>query len=978
MDPIQRQGFVSMVALRHRFGFWPVHTLLCTVVFLLALPTGLGAAELLVSTSPDRSTPVPVASQPVQGVVYVFVADADDLDQVRFYLDGKLVKTEDNVPWDLAGTAPDKQALPFDTRDLLDGTYALRAQLNKGGTTLQNLEVGLQVANQPPPEEGADAQQLHMGWEGDPATSLSIMWFTPDTATPASVSYRLAGDSAWTVASGELRHQTADGRYLMATLSGLLADTSYEFRVALAENVWSKVYEGRTAPSSGPHDFDAVFVADTGLVGRSDGLATGTAEVIAEIADRAPRLVLLGGDYVYFDTDKRFGTLERSIAAWFDQMAAVAGKTPMMPVYGNHEVVLGEGFDTWVNYFPTPEGWNNRRMYSFDVGDAHFVAVFGVDEFHTLPQDALDWLAADLADASNRGQRWLIPYFHAAPFSEGTNHPSALGLRGQLGPIFEAAGVQLVLTAHDQSYERTYPLTDVPANNTPTSTARHCYTLGDGVSWLKVAPGGKLSNISKGFSPWKSPTPPPWTVVRNNTLHHYAHLKISADGVLEVDIHGIAGTGAPPVRLDRVRYTTQGCGPELTVQPLALSFNVDPGEVASQTLDVAAGNSNVPFVVTQVPDWLTLSQSSAVTPASLEVTVDATGLAVGKYQGVLELSDGLDNATWLPVSLMVGASSYSLWVADNPQRLAAEPLEGTVLQGNRYVFTSPDTDVERVRFYLNDPSGTGSVTQTENHAPFDLAGTAPDGSAYPLNTATLADGSHALGARLDLVSGGQLLLDAGFQVANDVPQLAVTPSSLDLHVSSPQTTATDNVLAQMTDGQVVAYTSQSSAAWLTVAPAQGTVPETLAVTADTSGLNPGQYQGHVTLQVESGEQAEVAVNLTFDQPVTHTLQVSTAPDRSAAIPLQGANLSGNVYVFVPEVSGTQKVTFYLDDPNRERKAIKVENNAPWDFAGTILTPPYNAYPFDLTGLSSGPHQITAVVDDGAGGIVVHGGFDVSP
>jgi hypothetical protein len=228
------------------------------------------------------------------------------------------------------------------------------------------------------------------------------------------------------------------------------------------------------------------------------------------------------------------------------------------------------------------------------------------------------------------------------------------------------------------------------------------------------------------------------------------------------------------------------------------------------------------------------------------------------------------------------------------------------------------------------------------------------------------------------VSGGQLLLDAGFLVANDMPQMAVTPSSLDLQVSSPQTTATDNVLAQMTDGQVVAYTSQSSATWLTVAPAQGTVPETLVITADTSGLNPGQHQGKVTLLAESGEQAEVVVNLAFDQPVTHALQVSMAPDRSAAVPLQGASLSGKVYVFVPEVPGTQKVTFYLDDPNRERKAIKVESNAPWDFAGTILTPPRNAYPFDLAGLSSGPHQITAVVDDGAGGIVVHGGFDVSP
>lgn len=947
------------------------------ISLIMGVSSALQAASLMVSTSPDRSAPTPVASGPVSGVVYVFVADADDMDQVRFYLDNTLVKTENNVPWDLEGTTPDKLALPFDTQDLLDGTYALRAQLNKGGVTVQNLDVGMQVANQPAPELGDEAQQLHVGWQADPATSLSLVWFTPDASAPAMVSYRMTGDSDWAQANGSLNHQTSDGRYLKVALSGLIPDTPYEFRVALADSVWSKVYQSQTAPAPGPQDFDAVFVADTGLVGRTDGLATGTEQVIAEIAALSPRLVLLGGDYVYFDTDKRFGTLERTIAAWFDQMAAVAGNTPMMPVYGNHEVVLGEGFDTWVQYFPTPDGWNNRRMYSFDVGDIHFVAVFGVDEFQTLPQDALDWLAADLAAASQQGQRWLIPFFHAAPFSDGKNHPSALTLQGQLGPVFEAAGVQVVLTAHDQSYERTYPLENVPADNTPTSTDRHCYTLDDGVTWLKVAPGGKLSNISKGFSPWSSSPPPDWTVTRDNTLHHYAHLTVSSAGVLDVDIHGVAGNGAPPLRIDRVRYTTQTCGPEFAAQPTQVAFNLEPGEVESLEVQLTADGTTIPFEVTQIPGWLSVSAVSGTTPANLQLTADAQGLAVGKYSGVLEFSDGADNATWLPVSLVVGSSDYSLWVADNPQRLSAQPLESAVLQGNRYIFTSPDTDVKKVRFYLDDPTGTGTVTKTENIAPFDLGGTAQDDSAYPFDTETLADGGHAMGARLSLGSGLEVLVDSSFQVTNDAPQLAVSPPSLSLQVIAPQSMAEDSVLAQMTDGQVLAYTAQTNASWLTVSPSSGTLPETLTVTAQVNDLSPGQYHGQVTVLADSGDQESVSVDLFYGQQSSSGLLVSLSPDRSSAFPLDGTTLSGNVYVFVPEAAGIEKVSFYLDDPNRLAEPIKVEGNAPWDFAGTILTPPRNAYPFDLQGLD-GQHQITAVSSDSSGETVVHGVFNVSP
>jgi hypothetical protein len=333
----------------------------------------------------------------------------------------------------------------------------------------------------------------------------------------------------------------------------------YEYRVRGDAGTWGSVSTTRTAPPLGPATFDFVYVADTGLIGRSDGLATGTAQVIDEIAELNPLFVLPGGDYAYFDTDKRFGSLNNTIDAWFNQMQPISRSAPLMPTYGNHEALLGEGFEPWAARFPTPNGFDSRRNYSFDVGDAHFVSIFAVSGQDGLSSGQLTWIQQDIQAARAAGQRWIIPYYHVSPFSEGTSHPSNTTLRQQLGPLFEQLGVKLTISSHDQSYERTYPLTNVPSSNTPTSTSLTCYTMSDGVTWLKTSPGGKLSSKNGDFSQWRTATPPAYTAYRNNTMHHFTRVQIFAAGVLRVSTYGVVGDGSTPVVLDAFEYRVDGC-----------------------------------------------------------------------------------------------------------------------------------------------------------------------------------------------------------------------------------------------------------------------------------------------------------------------------------------------------------------------------------------------------------------------------------
>jgi len=302
-------------------------------------------------------------------------------------------------------------------------------------------------------------------------------------------------------------------------------------------------------------------------VGRADGLATGTRQVRDEIARLNPLLVLPGGDYAYYDTDKRYGTLEATIDAWFNQTQPIAARSAMMPTYGNHEALLGEGYDNWARRFPTPGGLDGRRNYSFGVGDVHFVSIFAVANSTGVSAAQLTWIENDITAAKAAGKRWIVPYYHVSPFADGTYHSSNLALRRQLGPLFERLGVKLAISSHDQAYERTWPLRDIGASDTPTSSSTTCYGPQDGVTFVKVSAGGKLSNISRGFSPFAHSPAPHWTAFRDNTAHFFGRVRAFADGRLRFEAYAVTGDGSPPQVRDSFEYRLAGCGPPDTTPP---------------------------------------------------------------------------------------------------------------------------------------------------------------------------------------------------------------------------------------------------------------------------------------------------------------------------------------------------------------------------------------------------------------------------
>jgi hypothetical protein len=663
----------------------------------------------------------------------------------------------DNAPWlavtPTAGTTPRALSVSVSASALGTGTHAGTVTVTRASGDSVAIPVTLQVQGSLQPD------QVHLAWTDDPSTTLTVLWRTWQTSTPHTVQYRVAGQTAWQTASGAARPSGTAGTLHEVTLEQLTPSTAYEYRVRGDGSAWSEVFTARTAPPRGPADFDAVYVADTGLVGRLDGLATGTQQVVDEIAALNPDLVLLGGDYAYYNTDQRYGTLDNTIDTWFNQMQPIGARSPMMVSYGNHETLLSERFEDWAPRFATPDGWNGRRAYSFDVGDVHFVSIFAVSDTTGLPSGQLDWIEQDIVAAKAAGARWVVPFFHVSPFADGKNHPSNVQLRGQLGPLFERLGVKIALASHDQAYERSYPLVGVPSAIASTSTSKRCYTAGDGVTWVKISPGGKLSNKNGTFSAFATNPAPLWTAFRDNTAHHFSRLLASAQGSLRLETYAVVGDGSPPVVVDSFEYRLGGCPPELALNKHELTFNTTHrgSAPAGQSLAVA-GASGTTYTVSDDAPWLTVTPDAGSTPGSLHVTANPSGLAPGRHIATITVSA----AGTIPATAIVVLNVHGVVMSASPDRSAPIPLDGRTVAGRIYVFTLPHEGATRVRFWLDDPTMSGAPRKVESNAPWDFAGSASDGTALPFDTSRLSSGTHTITAAIDIPGGSAVVSHAQF------------------------------------------------------------------------------------------------------------------------------------------------------------------------------------------------------------------------
>jgi 3',5'-cyclic AMP phosphodiesterase CpdA len=285
----------------------------------------------------------------------------------------------------------------------------------------------------------------------------------------------------------ELEHERGDGwtgKRHAATLSGLRPGSRYYYRVAGAQ----KTSCFRTAPEEPNPGFSFAVVGDSGTGSKAQ-------RAVASLLERMqPDLILHTGDVVYpkgddADYDPKF----------FAPYRRIIDSVPVFPSLGNHDVETKNGAPYLENFhLPRNDLESAGRYYSFDWGNAHFVALDSelyYDDEDGDPERQKAWLERDLGETR---QPWKFVFFHRPPYSS-SEHGSDLLVREDLEPVLAGYNVDLVFNGHDHDYERTVQI--------------------KGVTYVVTGGGGK-DLYEAGESEWTA---------FSKSAHHAVRVRIDGD-----------------------------------------------------------------------------------------------------------------------------------------------------------------------------------------------------------------------------------------------------------------------------------------------------------------------------------------------------------------------------------------------------------------------------------------------------------------
>jgi hypothetical protein len=133
-------------------------------------------------------------------------------------------------------------------------------------------------------------------------------------------------------------------------------------------------------------------------------------------------------------------------------------KSRIRPAAGNHEWRT-PGAAGYFSYFGAQAGEPGKGWYSYQAGNWHVIVLDSrCATIGCGPGSEQDgWLRADLA--AHRSESCTLAYFHHAPFTGGQTRtdPNNLAARALFATL-HAAHTDLVLAAHDHSYQRFTPL----------------------------------------------------------------------------------------------------------------------------------------------------------------------------------------------------------------------------------------------------------------------------------------------------------------------------------------------------------------------------------------------------------------------------------------------------------------------------------------------------------------------------------------
>jgi len=334
--------------------------------------------------------------------------------------------------------------------------------------------------------------------------SLVLMWHTRDEPASFAVQVRQAGSPPWSddapASSRRIAVRGIDPHLIWtAPLNGLKPGGEFDYRVLKSGK---PVFESRTrarVPANQAHRF--VVFGDCGAG------TPGQKALAFQVHQARSDYVFITGDIVYGRgriseyRPRHFGVYNVDTPSP-EAGAPLLRSTLFIAVPGNHDIAStdlttnpdglayfyywsqplngpvgragdpsappAKGEEADRQAFLSAAGANFPRMasFSFDYGNAHWVAIDSNRTVDWRDPALRDWLINDLKNAQKAA--WRFVGFHHIGLQSSKAHFNEQHMR-HLSPIFEQFNVDLVFTGHVHNYQRTYPMRFKPTGDTQRS-----------------------------------------------------------------------------------------------------------------------------------------------------------------------------------------------------------------------------------------------------------------------------------------------------------------------------------------------------------------------------------------------------------------------------------------------------------------------------------------------------------------------------
>ncbi|GGD79506.1 hypothetical protein GCM10011514_49350 [Emticicia aquatilis] len=336
---------------------------------------------------------------------------------------------------------------------------------------------------------------LQIGYNPSPE-SLQVLWHTNNSEANWSVEVKVDENASWIKMPQPLFTKVAVANtpphYVFhASMNGLKAGHSFEYKVLKDGN--EVFISSAKAPVSASKPYRFVAFGDIGA-------ETAQQKMLAVQAYKAnPDFVVVPGDIVYdrgliSEYRKKFFPIYNSDV--LDTTGSpLMRKVPMITAPGNHDIEtrdLNKYPDALAYYYYWQNPLNgmqgveggaiipnltasteNREAfmqaggstyfkmanYSFNYGNAHWLIIDSNNYVDYTDKPFVSWIENDLNNAND--VTWKFVMFHHPGFNSSIEHYEQQQTR-LLAPIFEKAGVDIVINGHVHNYQRSFPLKFIP------------------------------------------------------------------------------------------------------------------------------------------------------------------------------------------------------------------------------------------------------------------------------------------------------------------------------------------------------------------------------------------------------------------------------------------------------------------------------------------------------------------------------------